>query len=67
VSLAAPDVYLEQRFDEAECVVPQLPMHRLSSRPWSTEGCEGCESWEELVHFDSGDENSDILGCLFIG
>lgn len=63
MSLAAPGVCLEQRFDGTECVVPQLPMHRLGSGPWFT---EGCESWEELVHFDSGDENSDILGCLFI-
>jgi hypothetical protein len=63
VSLVTPDVCLVQSFARHKCVVPQLPMHRLSARSWVA---TRRESWEEPVIVNSRDENSNILDCLLV-
>jgi hypothetical protein len=57
VSLVTPDVCLAQSLARLKCVVPQLPMHRLSARSWIA---ARRKSWEESVIVNSRVENSNI-------
>lgn len=63
MSLVTPDVCLAQSLARLKCVVPQLPMHRLSARSWIA---ARRESWEESVIVNSRVENSNILDCLLV-